>query len=176
MIHFEAFIHPKAHVDRETVRLGAGTKIWQFASITRGTIMGEDCSVSPHAMLDGSIYGDRVIISAGVAAGAGFKVGSDVFIGPNVTLCNDAWPGSDKRGYDDAALRSGEKFAVIIEDGAILGANCVVLPGIRIGQGAVVAAGAVADRNVPPWMLFCRNGYLSQRPDDWRDRRMKWAA
>ena len=86
MIHFEAFIHPKAHVDRETVRLGAGTKVWQFASITRGTIMGEDCSVSPHAMLDGSIYGDRVIISAGYAAGAGFKVGSAVFLGPNVTL------------------------------------------------------------------------------------------
>lgn len=158
-----AFVHEKAHVD-ETVVLGEGTKVWQFASITRGTIMGEDCSVSPHAMLDGSIYGDRVIVSGGYAAGAGFKVGNDVFIGPNVVLCNDMWPAFSKNGYDDEALRSGEKWAVIIGDNVTLGAGSIVLPGVRIGDGAVVAAGAIVDRDIPAGHVFRRNGYLSQAP------------
>lgn len=176
MIHHRAFVHPKAHVDADTVMIGAGTKVWQFASITRGTVLGEDCSVSPFAMLDGSIYGDRVVISGGVKAGAGFKIGSDVFLGPNVVLCNDCWPFATKEGYRDDLLRDGEHFAVIIEDGAAIGAGAVVLPGVRIGAGSVVAAGAVVRGNIPPGHIYQRNDYRALLPDDCRDRRMRWAS
>lgn len=176
MIHHAAFIHAKAHVDRDTVQIGAGTKVWQFASITRGTVLGEDCSVSPFAMLDGSIYGDGVVISGGVKAGAGFKVGNRVFLGPNVTLANDMWPFASKEGYRDDLLRDGEHFAVIIEDGAAIGAGSIILPGVRIGKGAVVAAGAVVDRDVPANVVFRRNAYTSPRvPDGWREKRHRWA-
>jgi UDP-3-O-[3-hydroxymyristoyl] glucosamine N-acyltransferase len=175
VIHETASIHVRAWVD-ESVSIGARTKVWQFASITRGTVLGEDCSVSPLAMLDGSIYGDRALISAGFAAGAGFKVGSDVFIGPNVTLCNDMWPRSDKEGYDDAALRSGERFAVIIGDRCTIGANAVILPGVRIGDGSIVAAGAVVTRSIAPGLVLKRNGYCAPLTDDWRRERMRWAA
>ena len=85
------YVHPKAHVD-QSVKIGAGTRIWQFASVTRGCVLGRDCSVSPFAMLDGSIYGDGVVISGGVMAGAGFKVGNGVFLGPSVLLVNDTYP------------------------------------------------------------------------------------
>lgn len=168
-------IHPKAHVDSD-VALGDGTKVWQFASITRGTVMGRDCSVSPFAMLDGSVYGDRVIVSGGVKAGAGFKVGNDVFLGPNVVLANDCWPAASKDGYRDDLLRDSEHWAVIVGDGAIVGANAVVLPGVRIGKGAVVAAGAVCDRNVPDGMVFRRNGYMSRVPANRNEKRHRWAA
>lgn len=169
-------IHPLAHVDADVV-LGAGTKVWQFASITRGTIMGQDCSISPFAMLDGSVYGDRVIVSGGVKAGAGFKVGNDVFLGPNVVLCNDCWPYASKDGYRDDLMRDGEHFAVVIEDGAAIGAGALILPGVRIGAHAVVAAGAVVGRGVPAQMVACRNGYTAPSvPDDWRQRRMRWAS
>lgn len=168
------FIHPKAHVD-ETVILGEGTKVWQFASITRGCVMGRDCSVSPHVMLDGSVYGDGVIFSAGFAAGAGFKVGSNVFFGPSSLLVNDVYPLADKNGYDDAALRSGEQFAVIIEDDVCIGGHAIVLPGVRIGKGALIAAGAVVDRDVPPGMTWTRNGYLNPNRHDMMERRMRWA-
>lgn len=170
-----AFIHPLAHVDA-TVIIGGGSKVWQFASITRGTVLGIDCSVSPHAMLDGSIYGDRVIISAGFSAGAGFLVGSDVFIAPSVTFCNDMWPSSDKDGYEDAILRGGEQFAVIVGDGATIGANAVILPGVRVGRGSIVAAGAVVDRDLPDGFLWRRNGYLSPVPADRSRMRMRWVA
>lgn len=177
MIHHSAVIHAKAHVDRDSVRIGAGTKVWQFASITRGTVLGEDCSVSPFAMLDGSVYGDGVVISGGVMAGAGFKVGNGVFLGPNVVLCNDCWPFASKDGYRDDLLRDGEHHAVVIEDGAALGAGAIVLPGVRIGAGAVVAAGAVVDADVPPGVVLRRNGYSSpQVPQAWARLRMRWAA
>lgn len=168
-------IHPLAHVD-DSVRLGEGTKVWQFASITRGAVMGRNCSVSPFAMLDGSVYGDGVIVSGGVMAGAGFKVGNGVFIGPNVVLCNDCWPFASKDGYRDDLLRDDEHFAVIIGDGAAIGAGALILPGVRIGAGAVVAAGAVIGRDVPDAMVARRNGYTAPSvPADWRERRMRWA-
>lgn len=167
-------IHPKAHVD-ETVTLGEGTRVWQFASITRGTVMGRDCSVSPFAMLDGSVYGDRVIVSGGVMAGAGFKVGSDVFLGPNVVLANDCWPFATKDGYRDDLLRDGEHWAVVIEDGAAIGAGAVILPGVVVGAGAVVAAGAAVGRNVPAGTVWTQNAYIRPTiPANWRERRMRW--
>lgn len=169
-------IHPKAHVD-ETVVLGEGTNVWQFASITRGTVMGKGCSVSPFAMLDGSVYGDRVIVSGGVMAGAGFNVGSDVFLGPNVVLCNDFWPFATKEGYRDDLLRDGRHWAVIIEDGAAIGAGAIILPGVRIGRGAVVAAAAVVERDVPAGMVIKRNGYHGMHvPAAWREKRHRWAV
>lgn len=175
MIANMASVDPRAHVD-ETVSIGAGTIVRHFASITRGAVLGRDCRVSPFAMLDGSIYGDRVIVSAGVACGAGFKVGDDVFLGPGVCLANDQWPFASKDGYDDEALRSGERFAVIVEDGAAIGAGAVILPGVRIGAGAVVAAGAVVERDVPPGAVYQRSGWTSLRvPANWRDKRMRWA-
>lgn len=169
------FIHPKAHVDDDVV-LGDGTKVWQFASITRGCVLGRGCSVSPHVMLDGSIYGDGVIFSAGFAAGAGFKVGSNVFFGPSSLLVNDVYPLADKTGYDDEALRSGERFAVIIEDNVVVGGHAVIMPGVRLGEGCLVAAGAVVDKNVPAHCTFHRNGYIDPNNHRMRERRMRWAT
>lgn len=160
----------------DTVQLGAGTKVWQFASITRGAVLGKGCSVSPGAMLDGSLYGDRVIISGGVTCGAGFVVGDDVFLGPHVCLANDMWPDATKDGYDDAALRDCSHWAVIIENGASIGANAVVLPGVRIGRGARIAAGAVVDRNVPAGVLWRRDGETVPLPANLASKRMRWAC
>jgi UDP-2-acetamido-3-amino-2,3-dideoxy-glucuronate N-acetyltransferase len=170
-----SFVHPLAHVDAD-VQIGEGTKIWQFASVTRGTILGKNCSVSPFAMLDGSVYGDGVIISGGVMAGAGFKVGNNVFLGPNVVLANDLWPFASKEGYDDTALRGGEKFAVIIDDGAAIGAGAVLLPGVRIGKGSVVAAGAVVPHSIADGVVFNADGYVRLKINpEWQKYRMRWA-
>lgn len=173
--HPGALVHCWAWVDPD-VTLGLGTKVWQFASVTRGAVLGRDCSVSPGAMLDGSVYGDRVIISGGVTCGAGFAVGDDVFLGPNVCLANDMWPTADKAGYDDAKLRDASHWAVIVESGVSIGANAVILPGVRIGRGARIAAGAVVDRNVPPNSLWRRDGEIVPVPADMASKRMRWAC
>lgn len=155
MIDPTAYVHPKAHVDGATI--GPRTRVWQFASVIRGARLGEDCNVASAATLDGCHFGDRVIVCQGVAAGPGFLIGNDVFIGPNVTLCNDAWPRVDKAGFDAQRLRAGA-WTIVVGDGASIGANAVILPGVTIGAGAMVAAGAVVDRPVPDRHLWRRDG------------------
>lgn len=174
-----AFVHPLAHVD-DNVQVGRGTRICQFASVTRGTILGEDCVVWPFAMLDGSTFGDRCKIASGVAMGAGFLVGNDVFIGPNVTVCNDMWPEVGREGYDDKRLRGGIDFAVIIGDRVSIGAGAVILPGVRIGSDSVIGAGVVVRHSVDHDIVLADPNYdaipLTNLPSiARRDRRMRWA-
>ena len=167
-----AFIHPKALVEGSTI--GPRTKVWQFASVIRGTVLGEDCNVSSTALLDGPRFGNRCIVGQGVAIGPGFYVGDDVFIGPNVTLCNDRWPCTDKGDFDAGRFKEG-LITIYVYDGAAIGANAVVLPGMTIGRRAMIAAGAVCNRSVPDEHLFTRDGKVIPIKPEWRQRRM-WAA
>lgn len=168
-----SWIHPLAHV--EGAEIGPGCKVWQFASVTGGTVLGADCSVSPFAMLHGPRFGDRCVVSGGVMMGPGFEIGNDCFIGPNVVLCNDAYPWADKTGWDAEALKEGRCIAVRIEDGASIGAGAVILAGVTVGKGAMVAAGAVCDRSVPASHLFKRNGSTVEINTGWARRRMRAA-
>lgn len=175
MIDPSAVVHPLAHVEGATI--GARSHVWQFASITGGCEIGVDCRVAPHSMMHGSRYGDRVVIAGGLMAGPGFLIGSDVFLGPRVTLCNDGWPRASKAHFD-CDLFDGERWAVVVEDGASLGAHAVVLAGVRIGARSMIAAGAIVDRNIPSAHLFTRGGEI--RPIRSEDahvaRRMRFAA
>lgn len=175
MIHSSAFVHPKAHVEPDKITVGAGTRIYQFASVTRGTVLGEDCVVWPHALLDGPIIGDRCKIASGVAMGPGFKLGNDIFVAPNVVFANDMWPATASDGFDEEKLRNGKHFCIIVEDGASIGAGAVILPGVTIGARAVIAAGAVVDENVGRGALWQRNGQLGLVPNNRSTRRMHYA-
>lgn len=168
-------IHLKAFHDG-TCTIGARTNVWQFASLTRGTIVGDDCTISPHCMLDGVRIGDRCHLQGNVQAGAGFKVGNDVFIGPSVVFANDLYPSVDQDGFDLKALQVNDRFAVIVEDWASIGAMAVILPGVRIGEGALIASHALVNRDVPAGMIWTRDGHLIEKPNDWRERRMRWAT
>ena len=172
-VHASAFIHSKAHV--ENAQIGARTRVWQFASITRGARLGEDCSVAPGAMLDGCQFGNRVLIGPSVSMGPGFLVKDDVFIGPSVTFCNDMWPITCKTGWRIEDLQAG-KWAVIVGCGASIGANAVILPGVVIGEGAFVAAGAVCGKSVPDGHLFGRDGSLRKLAPPERRIRMRQAC
>jgi UDP-2-acetamido-3-amino-2,3-dideoxy-glucuronate N-acetyltransferase len=157
MIDPSAKIHRLALV--EDCEIGPRTRVWQFASVIRGTRLGADCNVASCATLDGPVFGDRCIISQGVAMGPGFEIGDDVFIGPNVTVCNDRWPRAYKTGFDLKKFQSGF-VTVRIGNWVSIGANAVILPGVVLGKRVMVAAGAVVDRNVPPDCLYTRAGKL----------------
>jgi UDP-2-acetamido-3-amino-2,3-dideoxy-glucuronate N-acetyltransferase len=154
-----AEIHAQAECDHDTY-IGAGTRVWQFASVIRGARIGEDCSIASCAIVDGGRLGDRVIISHGAFIDPGILIGSDVFVGPHVSMCNDGWPRASKEGFRMDLLLSGELITTRIEDGASIGANAVLLAGVMIGRSAMIAAGAVVTRNVPPWHLFKRDGKI----------------
>ena len=168
------FIHPMAVV-HDDCEIGDGTRIWQFASVIRGARLGRDCVVASGACFDGSVAGDRTILCHNLAAGPGFLLGSDVFIGPNVTLCNDGWPRATKDGFDPKRF-DGKSWAIIIDDGASVGAGAVVLAGVHIGKGAMIPAGAVCAKDVPDGHILLSNGTVFPIGDESQKKRMRFAS
>lgn len=161
MIDPTAILHPKAEVQHGAVAIGERTRVWQFASIIRGAVLGADCSVASCAIVDGSRLGDRVIVSHGAFIDPGIWIGDGVFIGPLSALCNDGWPRAHKHGFDMDALISGEFITTVVGNYASIGAGAVILAGSVIGERAMIAAGSVVNRNVPSDTLWKRDGRMA---------------
>ncbi|GAA3088792.1 WxcM-like domain-containing protein [Streptosporangium carneum] len=137
----QTFIHPNA-VCESTV-IGAGTRVWAFAHVLPGARVGADCNLCDGVFVENDVViGDRVTVKCGVQLWDGITIEDDVFIGPNATFTNDPFPRSKARP---------EAFArTVVRAGASIGANSTILPGVEIGTGAMVGAGAVVTRSVPP--------------------------
>lgn len=151
-------IHPLADVAPD-VTPGDGTKIWQFVVILPGARIGKKCNLCSHVLVEGNVtLGDRVTVKSGVQLWNGLDIGNDVFIGPNATFTNDTFPRS---GDHSKPLER-----TVIKDGASIGANVTILPGLVIGEGAMIGAGSVVTRSVPPRAIVRGNpsrivGYAS---------------
>ena len=142
------FIHPKALVESDAV--GPRTRVWALAHIAEGAIVGSDCNICDHTFLEsGSIIGDRVTLKCGVHLWKGIVIEDDVFIGPNVSFSNDKYPRS--------GMHLAEHPRTIVRRGATVGAGAVLLPGIEIGAFAMIGAGAVVTRSIPPYGLAYGN-------------------
>lgn len=134
------FIHDQGICESTTV--GDGTRIWAFAHVLEGAHIGEDCNICDGVFVENDvIIGDRVTVKSGVQLWNGIRVGNDVFIGPNATFSNDKFPRSRHWNKEVAVTN--------LRDGVSIGANATVLPGITIGRGAMVGAGAVVTQDVP---------------------------
>lgn len=128
--------------DVQSNNIGRNTNIWQFCVVLPDARIGEDCNICAHCFIENDVVvGDRVTIKCGVQLWDGLRIEDDVFIGPNVTFTNDKYPRSKQ--YQDRVLPT------VVKKGASIGANATILPGITIGEGAVVAGGAVVTHNVP---------------------------
>lgn len=153
-----SYIHPKALIE-EGALIGENTRIWAFVHVLQGAKIGLDCNVCDHVFIENSvIIGDRVTIKSGVQLWDGIQIGNDVFIGPNATFTNDPFPRS-KQEYDRTIL-------TVIEDGASIGANATILPGVHIFKNAMIGAGAVVTHDVPQNAIVVGNparikGYVS---------------
>lgn len=134
-------IHPSADV--QSTDIGARTRVWQYVVILAGAHIGEDVNICSHCFIENDVeVGDRVTVKSCVQLWDGIRIEDDVFIGPNATFTNDPFPRSRVR--PDAFLQTR------VCKGASVGANATILPGITIGEGAMVGAGAVVTRPVPP--------------------------
>ena len=134
------FIHPLADV--KSPKIGQKTKIWQFSVVLQNAMIGENCNICAHTLIENDVViGNNVTIKSGVYVWDGITLEDNVFIGPCVAFTNDKKPRSKQ--YP-------EKFPqTIVEMGASIGANATILPGIRIGQNALIGAGAVVTKDVP---------------------------
>jgi len=126
----------------ESTNIGEGTKIWAFVHILPGAKIGTDCNICDFVFIENLVeVGDRTTIKSGVQLYDGVTIGSDVFIGPNVTFTNDKYPVSKNVNFDLLKTSVG--------NGASIGANSTILPGIKIGEKAVIGAGSVVTSDVP---------------------------
>jgi len=142
------FVHPNAIV--ESADIGRGTRIWAFAHVLPGAVVGEDCNICDHTFIEGGVVvGDRVTVKSGVQLWDGVSLEDDVFVGPNATFTNDPFPRS---------RRHPERYEkTVVMKGASIGANATILPGITVGTNAMVGAGAVVTRDVPPNAIVAGN-------------------
>jgi acetyltransferase-like isoleucine patch superfamily enzyme/dTDP-4-dehydrorhamnose 3,5-epimerase-like enzyme len=141
-------IHSQSDV--QSCQIGDNTRIWQYCVVLPGAVIGSDCNLSANVLIENVVrIGDRVTVKSGVQLWDGVTIQDDVFIGPNVTFSNDPFPRSRKR--------PAEYSRTIVHEGASIGANATVLPGISIGEHAMVAAGAVVTRNVPAYGIVVGN-------------------
>jgi len=111
--------------------IGDGTFVGPFVEITRGTIVGRNCKIESHAFLC-----DRVTLE------------DDVFIGHGVMFTNDLYPRSDRQVV---------RMPTLVKQGASLGSNATIAPGVTIGAFAVIGAGAVVTRDVPDFAIAAGN-------------------
>jgi UDP-2-acetamido-3-amino-2,3-dideoxy-glucuronate N-acetyltransferase len=124
-------------------------------------VVGKDCNICDHVFIEGNVQiGDRVTIKPGVQLWVGVTLEDDVFVGPNATFTNDLFP----RSKDYPA----ERPRTIVKRRASIGANATILAGTVIGGNAMVGAGAVVTREVPPNAIVTGNparivGYMDSR-------------
>ena len=128
--------------DVQTSDIGKGTSIWQFCVVLENVKIGANCNICSHCYVEnGVIIGNNVTIKNGVYLFDGAILEDNVFIGPNVTFMNDINPRS--KIYPSTFLSTN------IKHGASIGGGAVILPGITVGENAMIGAGAVVTKDVP---------------------------
>jgi UDP-2-acetamido-3-amino-2,3-dideoxy-glucuronate N-acetyltransferase len=142
------FRHESAIVESPSV--GQGTRVWAFVHVLPGAVIGAECNICDHVFIENDVHvGDRVTIKCGVQLWDGVTLEDEVFVGPNATFSNDAFPRS--RVHPKSFART------LVRKGASIGANATILPGLTIGERAMVGAGAVVTHDVPPLAIVAGN-------------------
>lgn len=151
-------IHKTAEVQSKNI--GDNTSIWQYCVVFKGAQIGHHCNINFNVLVENDvIIGNYVTIKPGVQIWDGLRIEDYVFIGPNVTFTNDLVPRS-KQYPDDF----GKTYVLT---GASIGANATILSGLTVGEYALIGAGSVITKSVPPFTVWYGNpakqkGYITK--------------
>jgi acetyltransferase-like isoleucine patch superfamily enzyme len=142
------FVHEKGLC--ESADVGSGTRVWAFAHVMKGAVIGRDCNICGHSFVEaGARLGDGVVVKNGVQIWDGVRLEDQVFVGPNATFTNDLRPRAEAADFELVPTR--------VRRGASIGANATVVCGSTIGESAFVAAGAVVTNDVAAHALMAGN-------------------
>jgi len=151
-------IHQLADV--QSSKIGKDTKIWQFCVVLEKARIGENCNICMNVFIENDVViGDNVTVKCGVQLWDGLRVEDDVFIGPNVTFTNDLMPRSRQRPVSF--------LETVLKRGTSIGANSVIIAGHTIGEYALIGAGSVVTKDIPPHTVWYGNpakqkGYITK--------------
>lgn len=128
------------------VAMGDAVKTGHYVLIREHTRIGSYVTIGSGVIIDGNVeIGSYVKLESNVYIPTHTRIGDYVFIGPGATFTNDRYPLRRRAEY--------EPVGPTLEDGVTIGANVTLLPGVRIGEGAMIAAGSVVTKDVPAWHL-----------------------
>jgi len=116
--------------------IGDNTKIGAFVEIQKNAVIGKNCKISSHTFIC-----------------EGVTIEDGVFVGHNVTFINDKYP---RATNEDGELQTEEDWKVVptvVKRGASIGSSATILCGVTIGEGAIVGAGSVVTKDVPPYTI-----------------------
>ena len=140
------YAHPSAIIDEGAI-IGPASRIWHFAHLMPGCVVGEGCSIGQGGFVaSGVTLGRNVKVQNNVSIYEGVTCEDDVFLGPSCVFTNVRNPRS-------AVVRRGQYSHTLVRQGATVGANATVVCGITIGRYAFVGAGAVVTHDVPDYAL-----------------------
>ncbi len=142
------YIHKKALVESE--QIGKGTRVWAFAHVLEGAVIGKNCNIGDHCFVEGGVtIGDEVVVKNGVSIWEGVTIEDRGFVGPNVSFINDRVP--------RAKVFRDEYDTVLVKEGASIGANATIVGPRVMGRFAMIGAGAVVVKDVPDFGLVYGN-------------------
>jgi UDP-2-acetamido-3-amino-2,3-dideoxy-glucuronate N-acetyltransferase len=146
-------VHPSGLCESD--RVGRGSRIWAFAHVMKGAVVGEECNIGDHAFVEGgAVLGNGVTVKNGVAVWEGVTLEDYVFVGPNAVFTNDRFPRSPRGPEAKARYASHDWLSPTrVRQGATIGANATVVCGITIGRYAMIGAAAVVTRDVGDFEL-----------------------
>jgi UDP-2-acetamido-3-amino-2,3-dideoxy-glucuronate N-acetyltransferase len=140
-------IHPLADV--QSADIGTGTVIWQYSVVLPGAVIGKNCNINAHCFIENDVViGDNVTVKCGVYLWDGLRIGNNVQIGPNATFVNDLYP---------RAKQSFRLQQTTLCDGVSVGASVTVLGGVTVNKYALIGAGSLVTKDIPPYSLWFGN-------------------
>ena len=164
LLNMTYFVHESSYVD-EPVSIGAGTKVWHFSHIMKGSISRQNCVIGQNVYVDaGVVVGNNVKVQNNVSIFLKVTLEDNVFCGPSVVFTNVIYPRS---AYPK---KLDEYSSTLVKKGATIGANSTIVCGIVVGEFAFVGAGSVVTKDVFPYALVYGNparqhGWISESGD-----------
>lgn len=145
----EYWAHETAIIDAGA-QIGKGTRIWHWAHIKGNAVIGENCSLGQNVYVGKARMGNNVKVQNNVSIYDAVVLEDDVFCGPSMVFTNVINPRSH-------IARKHEYRPTLVQKGASIGANAVIVCGNTIGQFAMIGAGAVVTKSVAPFALVLGN-------------------
>ena len=144
------FAHETAVIDKGCT-IGSGTKIWHFSHIMPDCLLGKKCNIGQNVVVSPKVVlGNNVKVQNNVSIYTGVICEDDVFLGPSMVFTNIT-------NHRSAVIRRESYVETLVEKGASIGANATIICGNKIGKYALIGAGAVVTKEVPPYALLVGN-------------------